>query len=274
MASTLNIQIQTNLSQTEIKNRINHLQTRPKEVLANFRALIKGVAGGIHRAKFFIGTSAAAPVAASATITGTSVVATDAVTIGGVAFTYTASPTLSTDVLVTIGSAAALASASDIVYTTQIMTKTAHALKTGDTVRASTSSVLPAGLAVSTDYFVIRLSADTFWLSATRAGAIAGTKIALTSNGTGTQTFTPTANSCKAGRLADALNAHATIGQVILATPAANVVTVAANVPGVIGNFIALATSSGSTMVCTGSGYLASGAGGATESYTTVALGL
>ncbi len=74
--------------------------------------------------------------------------------------------------------------------TTDICTATAHGLKTGDKVRVSTSSALPAGLSASTTYFVIYLTADTFKLATTDANAVAGTAIDITDTGTGTHTVT------------------------------------------------------------------------------------
>ncbi len=72
-----------------------------------------------------------------------------------------------------------------------LMTIVAHGLHTGDgPVRMTTSGVLPAGLALATDYYVIRLSADTFALATSLANALAGTVIDITGAGTGTHTIT------------------------------------------------------------------------------------
>jgi len=76
---------------------------------------------------------------------------------------------------------------------TDILTATAHGFQTGLVVRLTTTGGLPAGLATATDYFVIFLSANTYALATTRALALAGTRIDFTTNGTGTQTATPTA---------------------------------------------------------------------------------
>ncbi len=76
---------------------------------------------------------------------------------------------------------------------TDICTKSAHGYLTGLKVQASTSSALPAGLSTSTDYFVIKLSANTFSLASSLVLAQAGTAIDITDTGTGTQTITPTA---------------------------------------------------------------------------------
>lgn len=68
-----------------------------------------------------------------------------------------------------------------------ILTATAHGFETGDRVRVTTSAAdLPAGLAVDTTYYVIKLTADTFSLAETDALATAGTAITLSDAGTGT----------------------------------------------------------------------------------------
>lgn len=77
---------------------------------------------------------------------------------------------------------------------TDVMTKTAHGYLTGLKAQVSNSGgELPAGLSAATDYFLIRLSADTFKLATSLVNAQAGTAIDITTNGTGTQTITPTA---------------------------------------------------------------------------------
>jgi hypothetical protein len=74
---------------------------------------------------------------------------------------------------------------------TDILTKTAHGLQTGDgPVRVTNSGgALPGGLNVGVDYWVILDSADTFKLATALSGAIAGNAVDITTNGTGTQTL-------------------------------------------------------------------------------------
>lgn len=80
------------------------------------------------------------------------------------------------------------------VATTDIMTATAHGMHTGLVVQVSNSGgALPAGLSASTNYYVIRIDANTFYLATSLANTYAGTHIDLTTNGTGTQTITATA---------------------------------------------------------------------------------
>lgn len=76
--------------------------------------------------------------------------------------------------------------------TTDICTKAAHGYKTGLKVQLTTTTTLPAGLATTTDYFVIYLTANTFSLASSLALAQAGTAIDITDAGTGTHTITPT----------------------------------------------------------------------------------
>ena len=59
---------------------------------------------------------------------------------------------------------------------------------TGTRVRLTTTTTLPAGLALATDYYVIKLSDTTFKLATSYANAALGTAINITSTGTGTHT--------------------------------------------------------------------------------------
>lgn len=76
--------------------------------------------------------------------------------------------------------------------TTDIITDAAHGFTTGLKGQASTTTTLPAGLSTSTDYFVIKLTDDTYSLATSYANSLAGTVIDITDTGTGTHTFTPT----------------------------------------------------------------------------------
>jgi hypothetical protein len=78
--------------------------------------------------------------------------------------------------------------------TTDICTHTSTAnfpsnILTGTRVRLTTTTTLPAGLALATDYYFIKLSDTTFKLATSYANAIAGTAINITSTGTGTHTM-------------------------------------------------------------------------------------
>lgn len=84
------------------------------------------------------------------------------------------------------------AAATFTAEVTDICTAVAHGYYTGLKVAATSDTTLPAGLS-ATNYYVIRIDADTFKLAATAATALAGTPINITSTGTGVHTLTPAA---------------------------------------------------------------------------------
>jgi len=59
---------------------------------------------------------------------------------------------------------------------------------TGTRVRLTTTTTLPGGLSLATDYYVIKVSDTTFKLATSYANAIAATAINITDAGTGTHT--------------------------------------------------------------------------------------
>ena len=75
-----------------------------------------------------------------------------------------------------------------------------------------------------------------------------------------------------AASLASIINAHPTVGEVFIATSAANVVTVAARSKGVHGNFFAISRT-GTAMTLSGA-LFTGGTGGATDAVTTYNLGM
>lgn len=81
------------------------------------------------------------------------------------------------------------------VAATDVCTASAATLFTGLKGQGTTTTTLPAGLSLTTDYFPIMVtgSTTTFKVASSYANAIAGTAIDITSTGTGTHTFTPTA---------------------------------------------------------------------------------
>ena len=77
---------------------------------------------------------------------------------------------------------------TSVDHTTDTIEITAHGLLTGagpGGVR-NTGGALPASLDPLVDYWIIRVDADHIQLAASSADALAGTEIALTTNGTGT----------------------------------------------------------------------------------------
>ncbi|KKK73224.1 hypothetical protein LCGC14_2895970 [marine sediment metagenome] len=76
----------------------------------------------------------------------------------------------------------AIDATADVDDTTEQITSTAHGYTTGTgpVQLTITSGALPAELAVATDYWVERLTVDTFSLAISRANALAGTVLTLT----------------------------------------------------------------------------------------------
>jgi len=100
----------------------------------------------------------------------------------------------------TITTEYAAAELSAVTNATNLFTKaTAHGFKTGVVGQFTTTDTLPTGISASTDYYVIVMSATTFKVAATAAGAEAGTVNAITDDGSGTLTFTPTAFTVEVG---------------------------------------------------------------------------
>lgn len=83
--------------------------------------------------------------------------------------------------------------AAAVNTTTDRITITAHGFNTGLKGQVSNPGTLPTGITAATDYFVIVIDADTIQLASSLANAIAGTAVDITGQGSGTNTFTPTA---------------------------------------------------------------------------------
>lgn len=92
---------------------------------------------------------------------------------------------------------------ADLVFTGEAdndtLTADNHGLLTGDgPVRvANAGGALPGGLVAGTDYWIIRLTEDTFQLASSLVNADAGTAVALSTDGTGTQTLSDTAGTLR-----------------------------------------------------------------------------
>ncbi len=77
-----------------------------------------------------------------------------------------------------------------VVAGTDKLTVVAHGMETADgPVRFTTTDTLPAGIALATDYWIIKSDADDFQIATTEALAIAGTQVDITDGGTGTHTL-------------------------------------------------------------------------------------
>lgn len=66
---------------------------------------------------------------------------------------------------------------------------TAHGLITGDMILVTQDNTLPTGLTTATNYWVIKVDADTFKLASSYANAIAGTAVAISDDGTGANSY-------------------------------------------------------------------------------------
>lgn len=72
---------------------------------------------------------------------------------------------------------------------TDIITCAAHGFETGDKIRVTTSGAdLPAGLSTGTDYFVVKIDVNTFYLNSILSEN-SGDRIDITDAGTGTHTL-------------------------------------------------------------------------------------
>ncbi len=274
MASSLVLTIESELGQTQMGYDVKKGADKPRQGLQAIINHLKKIRSGQIRSKIDVQTGADAPVAASATWTLATVIATDVANVAKEAFTFSAgAPSTDNDVNVTVGSAKAFASATDLALTAGIITETTHGYLTGDVGQLSTSNTLPTGFVVSTDYHVIKLDADTYALASSQANAVAGIRIYPTALGTGNQTFTPNDDKCLAFRLAEAVNANAEASKIVKAVAAGAVVTVTALQKGLVGNMIPF-TDQDATITSTGSGYLAGGTGGAAEATQQYVLGL
>lgn len=105
-------------------------------------------------------------------------------------------PNLSSRAVVGVGTGTKVATfasrSSNVITVTGLTNKANNEFQTGVSVRYSTSGSVITGLTNNTDYFVVRVSDTTFSLASTLANAQNGTVISLSSDGSGTQTFTET----------------------------------------------------------------------------------
>jgi hypothetical protein len=79
----------------------------------------------------------------------------------------------------------------DVTPASDTIAETAHGLQTGDKIQLTTTGVLPAGLALLTDYYVIRVDANTIKLAASESDAEWNIPVDITAAaGGGTHTLT------------------------------------------------------------------------------------
>lgn len=82
---------------------------------------------------------------------------------------------------------------ADVNTTDNTITETNHGYVTGLKGQFTTVTTLPAGLSPATDYFVIRVDANTYKVATSLVNALAGTAVDITDQGTDDHTFTPAA---------------------------------------------------------------------------------
>jgi hypothetical protein len=82
----------------------------------------------------------------------------------------------------------------DVTVGADTVDETGHGFLTGLKGQLTTTGTLPAGLSLSTDYWIIKVDNDTYKFASSLANAQAGTAVDITAAaGGGTHTFTPTA---------------------------------------------------------------------------------
>jgi hypothetical protein len=81
----------------------------------------------------------------------------------------------------------------------------AHGYVTGLKVAATTAGTLPTGLS-ATDYYVIKVDADTLKLATSLANAVAGTAVNITAVGVGNSTLTPATSAGNVAKLQESVD--------------------------------------------------------------------
>lgn len=92
----------------------------------------------------------------------------------------------------TVGVAKSFASTA-VDTTADTITIVAHGFLTGEVGQFTTDDTLPTGLSLSTDYYVIKVDADTIKVASSLNNANSGTPVNITAQGSGNDTFTPVA---------------------------------------------------------------------------------
>lgn len=95
---------------------------------------------------------------------------------------------------------------SDVNTTDNTITEASHGYPTGLKGQFTTTTTLPAGLSLATDYFVIATTSGTYKVATSLANAQAGTAVDITDQGTGTHTFTPTSLAGGSVKLQESLD--------------------------------------------------------------------
>ncbi len=75
---------------------------------------------------------------------------------------------------------------------TSRVTIASHGYITGTLGQVANPGTLPTGIVALTDYFIIKIDANTVQFASSLVNALAGTAVTLSAQGSGTNTFTPT----------------------------------------------------------------------------------
>jgi hypothetical protein len=143
--------------------------------------------GGNVQPTYYKYLASASAVSAAATVVPGVLALVDVIGFYRVTSVTTATAQATTNTLGQSDTFTADASTDVITYTSTA--NIPSNLLTGTRVRLTTTTTLPAGLALATDYYVIRVSDATCKLATSYANAIAGTAINITDAGTGTHTM-------------------------------------------------------------------------------------
>mgnify|MGYP006348318351 FL=1 len=130
-------------------------------------------------------------------------------------------PNLSSRSVVGVGAGTKVATfasrSSNVITVTGLTNAVNNESQTGQAVTYVTTGSVITGLTSSTVYYVVRVSNTTFSLATTLANAIVGTVISLSSDGSGTQTFTQTLTTRTLGDTGGEENHTLTLDQVPVA---------------------------------------------------------
>lgn len=143
--------------------------------------------GGDVQPSFYKYLLSGSAVTASATVVPATVALLDVVGFYRVTTVTTTTAQATTNTLGQSDTFTADASTDVCTYTTRVSNP--GNILTGTRVRLTTTTTLPAPLALATDYYVIRVDDSTYKLATSYANAIAGTAINITDAGTGTHTM-------------------------------------------------------------------------------------
>lgn len=103
--------------------------------------------------------------------------------------------TLSAQVVVDVMSGNKAFASTDVDVDEDTITIASHGFLTGTEVQLTTSGALPTGVTTLTDYYVIRVDANTIQLAASASDAEAGNALDLTAAGSGSSSVNPVAIS-------------------------------------------------------------------------------